>query len=173
VQIRRQAYWAALCGGFGHVFGNNPIWHFDGPSLYPITGTWQHALDLPGSVDMMYWGRLFRSRPWFDLIPDQKHEAITRGLGEFLGNDYLASGRTPDGSTVIAYLPTRRTVTVAMSKISGAQARAWWYDPRTGQATEAGVFPTSGTQDLTPPGDGDWVLVIDDASRILPLPGRP
>lgn len=172
VQIRRQAYWAILCGGFGHVFGNNPLWHYDGPGLYPINGTWQQAMDLPGSVDMMYWGRLFRSRSWFDLVPDQNHEVITGGLGEFLGDDYLAAGRTPDGSTVIAYMPTRRTVTVAMNKISGAQALAWWYDPRTGKATSAGTFPTSGTQELTPPTEGDWVLVLDDATRKLPPPGQ-
>ena len=30
VQIRRQAYWASLCGGFGHVFGNFFIWSFGG-----------------------------------------------------------------------------------------------------------------------------------------------
>ena len=40
-------------------------------------------MDLPGSVGMMYWGRLFRSRAWFDLVPDQKHEVVTAGLGEF------------------------------------------------------------------------------------------
>jgi hypothetical protein len=172
VQIRRQAYWSVLCGGFGHVFGNNPIWHYDGPGLYPISGTWQQAMDLPGSVDMRYWGSLFRSRPWFDLVPDQKHEVITGGLGEFVGNDYLAAGRTPEGSTVIAYMPTRRTITVDMSKISGAQALAWWYDPRTGKATSAGTFPTGGMRELTPPTEGDWVLVLDDASRKLPPPGQ-
>jgi len=172
VQLRRQAYWAILCGGFGHVFGNNPIWHFDGPGLFPIKGTWREAMDLPGSVDMMYWGKLFRSRPWFDLVPDQDHTVITAGLGEFLGNDYLAAGRTLDGSTVVAYMPTKRTLTVAMNKISGAQARAWWYDPRAGQATPAGTFPTSGMREFTPPSDGDWVLVLDDASRKLPPPGQ-
>ena len=163
-QIRRQAYWAVLCGGFGHVFGNNPIWHFDGPTLYPFKGTWQQALDLPGSVDVMYWGRVLRSRPWFDLVPDQKHEVITGGLGEFLGDDYLAAGRTPDGSTVIAYMPTKRTISMDMSKISGAQALAWWYDPRTGKAISAGAFETSGMRELTPPSDDDWVLVVDDGS---------
>jgi hypothetical protein len=30
-QIRRQAYWAMLGGACGQFFGNNPIWHFDGP----------------------------------------------------------------------------------------------------------------------------------------------
>ena len=172
VQIRMQAYWASLCGGSGHVFGNNPLCPFDGPGLYPTKGTWQQAMDLPGSVDMMYWGRLFRSLRWFDVVPDQKHEVITGGLGEFLGDDYLAAGRTPDGSTVIAFMPTKRTITEAMNKISGTQALAWWYDPRTGKAASAGVFPTSGMQELTPPTDGDWVLVLDDASRKLPPHGQ-
>ena len=172
VQIRRQAYWAVLCGGFGHVFGNNPLWHFEGPSLYPFEGTWQQAMDLPGSQSMMRWGKLFRSRHWFDLLPDQKHEVVIAGLGEFLGNDYLAAGRTLDGSTVIAYMPTKRTIKVDMSKVSGAQAVAWWFDPSSGRVTEAGAFPTTGILEFTPPAEGDWVLVLDNASQKLPPPGQ-
>jgi hypothetical protein len=54
VQIRRQAYWSVLCGGVGHVMGNNPIWHFDRPWQYPTKLNWEQSLDLPGSVGMMY-----------------------------------------------------------------------------------------------------------------------
>ncbi len=61
---------------------------------------------------------------------------------------------------------------MALSKISGAQAQAWWYDPRTGETSAADTFPTSGTWELTPPAEGDWVLVLDDASRKLPPPGQ-
>jgi hypothetical protein len=180
VQIRRQAYWAVLCGGFGHAMGNNPLWHFDVPGFFAQFAngvqpakkmTWQQSMDLPGSVGMMYWGKLFRSRAWFDMVPDQKHEVVTGGLGEFNGLDYLAAARTSDGSTVIAYMPTRRTITVDMSKVSGAQAIGWWFDPRTDRATAAGTFPTSGTQELTPPAEGDWVLVLDDASKRTLPPG--
>ena len=121
---------------------------------------------------MMHWGRLFRSRPWYDLVPDRKHEVVTGGLGEFEGTDYLAVGRTTDGSTVIAYLPTRRAITVDMSKLSGAQAQGWWFDPRTGKSTTAGGFPTSGMQEFTPPAEGDWVLVLDDGSLKRPPPGN-
>jgi hypothetical protein len=165
VQIRRQAYWAVLCGGVGHIMGNRPIWLFD-PG-------WQAAMDLPGSVGMMHWGELFRSRSWYDLVPDPKHEVVTSGLGEFRGLDYLAAARTADGSTVIAYMPTSRTVAVEMSKISGSQARAWWFDPRTGKATKIGEFATSASREFTPPADGDWALVLDDASKGLPAPGAP
>ena len=170
-QIRRQAYWTILCGGFGHVFGNNPIWHFDGPTLFPVKGTWREAMDLPGSVSMKHWGDLFRSRNWHELVPDQKHEVVTQGLGEFMGLDYLAAARTADGGTVIAYMPTSRAIKVDMSKISGSRARAWWFDPRSGEASDAGAFATHGFCEFTPPGAGDWVLVLDDASKQLPTPG--
>ncbi len=163
VQVRRQAYWAVLCGGFGHIMGNRPIWLFD-PG-------WAAALDLPGSVGLMHWGKLFRSRPWHDMIPDQKHEVVNAGLGEFRGLDYLAAARTVDGSMVIAYMPTSRRITVEMSKISGRQAEAWWFDPRNGKASSAGVFPTSGSREFTPPANGDWVLVLDDTAKHLPAPG--
>ena len=48
---------------------------------------------------------------------------------------------------------------------------AWWFDPRTGKATAAGTFATEGSKDFTPPAEGDWVLVLDDASQQLPAPG--
>ena len=164
VQIRRQAYWAVLTGGFGHVMGNNPIWLF--------SPGWDKALNAPGSVGMMHWGKLFRSRRWFDLVPDQDHKVVTGGLGEFWGFDYLTAGRTSDGSTVVAYMPSARTITVDMTKLAGAQASAWWFDPCTGKATSAGTFPTTGTRQFTPPAQQDWVLVLDDAAKRLPAPGQ-
>jgi len=41
LQIRRQAYWALLCGATGHFLVNRPIWLFD-PG-------WEQALDAAGS----------------------------------------------------------------------------------------------------------------------------
>lgn len=164
VQIRRQAYWTILSGGFGNVLGNRPIWLFD-PG-------WQAALDGPGSVGMMYWGKLFRSRPWFDLVPDQDHKVVTDGLGEFWGFDYLGAARTSDGSTLIAYMPTARMISVDMTKLPNSQTKAWWFDPRTGRATLAGTYPAEGVRQFTPPGQGDWVLVLDDATKRLDAPGE-
>jgi hypothetical protein len=186
VQIRRQAYWALLCGACGQVFGNLPLWCFGAPGVV-IGGTqfyhnepciqdvvragWQAALDGTGSRDVARVKALFGSRPWYDLVPDQEHVVITAGLGEFRGLDYLAAAKTYDGGTAIAYMPTARTVTVDLTKMCGDAARAWWFDPRTGEAHPAGVFPLSGSRDFTPPGDGDWALVLDDAGRGYPPPG--
>ena len=144
--------------------GNRPVWLFD-PG-------WQAALDSIGAQDMTRLKALFTSRPWYDLVPDQKHEVVIDGLGEFNGLDYLAAARTADGGTVIAYLPTARTFTVDMTKVAGSASKAWWFNPRTGRSEAAGEFPTTGRRKFTPPGEGDWVLVLDDASRKLPAPGH-
>jgi hypothetical protein len=86
-------------------------------------------------------------------------------VGEFWGLDYMAAA-TPDGGTVIAYMPTARTVTVDMSRLAKGRANAWWFDPRTGKADAAGTFVAEGTRRFTPPAEGDWVLVLDDASSL-------
>jgi len=61
-----------------------------------------------------------------------------------------------------------------MDVIAGAKVKAWWFDPRTGRATDAGTFGNSGEREFMPPGAGellDWVLVLDDAVRNYPPPG--
>jgi len=176
VQIRRQAYWANLCGACGQFLGNNPIWAF-----WP---GWQAALDAEGSRSMVHLKRLFESRSWHTLVPDQfsfkpwfeldfteEKRVVVDGLGEQRGLDFLAAAYTADRRTLIAYMPTARTVTVDLSRLSGESKRGWWFDPRTGQALPAGEFPGGGLIKLTPPADGDWVFVIDDAAANLPAPG--
>jgi hypothetical protein len=164
VQIRRQAYWAILSGATGQFMGNRPIWLFD-PG-------WEAALDYVGSRDMTRVTELFTSRPWYQLVPDDKHEVVVDGLGEFRGLDYLAAARTTDGETVIAYMPTSRAITVDMTKVSGKEAKAWWFDPRTGKSVSIGTVPTLGKHKFDPPGEGDWVLLLDDANRGLRAPGK-
>jgi len=165
VQIRRQAYWAILCGATGQFLGNRPIWLYD-PG-------WEEAMDGQGSRDMVHLRSLFASRLWHTLIPDLDHEVITSGLGEYRGLDYLAAAQTVDGSTAIAYMPTARSVTVNLERFSGVQVRVWWYDPRLGTAQRVGDYAARGTLPLDPPGEGDWVLVVDDLAHGLPPPGNP
>ena len=107
-------------------------------------------MDLPGSVAMERWGRLFRSRPWHELRPDSDHVVVTGGVGEYWGNDYLSAAVAPDGSTLMAYMPTARTVTVEMAKLAKAGMTAWWFNPRSGEATAAGAVSASGAHAFTP-----------------------
>ena len=87
---------------------------------------------------------------------------------------HVLAATASDGSYAFIYTPASRTLTVDLTRISGGQAKAWWYNPRTGQPTEIGTFPTSAKQDFTPPDPGemiDWVLVLDDATKNYPPPG--
>ncbi|MCI0620071.1 MAG: glycoside hydrolase family 140 protein [Acidobacteria bacterium] len=162
VQIRRQAYWTSLCGGAGQFFGNWTVWPFD-PG-------WEIALDAEGSRSMAHLSSLFQSRPWHELVPDQAHKVVIDGVGAFRSLDYLAAARTSDRRILIAYVPTPRTFTIDMSQIAGNQARVWWFDPRSGKVKEGETVVTQGRQKFSPPGDGDWVLVIEDVALNLPLP---
>jgi len=170
-RLREEAYWPSLSGGFGYIFGNCPIWMFGYTSSWCGLSDWKAQLDSPGSVSMMYAQKLFNSRAWQTLVPDFTHTVLTAGYGTWGDTDYATAARTADGATTIAYLPTSRTITLDMTQVSGTQAKAWWYNPATGAATLIGTFATSGTHNFTPPSDGDWVFVLDDASKNLPTPG--
>ena len=87
------------------------------------------------------------------------------------------AGRTEDRSTAIAYLPTSRKVTVDMSRLSGSDAKAGWFDPRTGQSSAAGDFPATGARDFTPPGKGTgswcWMAQAGNCPRPAPAGKSP
>ncbi len=116
---------------------------------------------------------LMESRPLLVRKPDQSFLASKVESGG--RNTRLQATRARDGSYAFVYSTNGRTFSVKMDKLSGSQAKAWWYDPRTGKATPIGTFPTSGKKSFDPPGhpgdDNDWVLVLDDTSMNFAAPG--
>lgn len=120
------------------------------------------------------WKRFFDALPWWNLIPDQTHTVVTAGLGTY-GNpqtrvsqsNFCTAARTTDGSFVVAYMPTARTITVSMASLK-APALAKWFDPTNGTYTTipGGPFANTGTWRFMPPGknsqgDSGWVLLLD------------
>ncbi len=165
--LRRQEYWSMLSGASGQLYGNKYTWQF--------LEDWQDHLDTPGSQQMIYASRFFAQRPWYKLVPDDRHKVVTAGYGAFgttgspNDNDYVAAARTRDGKLVIAYTPTIRAITVDMTKLSG-RVRARWFDPTQGTYTSVAgsPFPNTGRRQFTPSGTnadgaGDWVLVLTAA----------
>jgi Protein of unknown function (DUF4038)/Putative collagen-binding domain of a collagenase len=163
--LRRQEYWTLLSGATGQLYGNGTIW--------PFANEWQNHLDTTAATQLGFVTRLFAQRAWFSLVPDQAHSLVTAGNGITSAagavhlSDYLTAARTPDGSLVLAYLPTSRTVAVDMTKLAGPVS-ARWYDPanRTYDAIAGSPFANTGTHNFTPAGansdgDGDWVLVLE------------
>jgi hypothetical protein len=152
-RIRQQAYAALLNGEAGHIMGNRPIWLFD--------NGWEAALASPGSVSMEHLNRLILGHRWHELIPD--FNLVTEGHGSPRTENFLSSARTPDGLTGLIYLPTSRTITVALETLAGDITYAIWFDPRTGLAAETGTFTGVRETRFTPPGRGDWLLILESS----------
>jgi hypothetical protein len=164
VQLRAQAYQAVLSGAMGYIFGNCPIWHFGSFPAWCKPAEWKTELNNEGSTDMAHFQRLFRSRSWFRLIPDFDHKVIASGFGTWGTKDYVTSACTSDGNTIIAYLSCKNEITADLRKIKGDTAVCWWFNPSNGEVTSAGNFKTYAFQTFIPPGENDWVLVIDSDS---------
>ncbi len=163
--LRRQEYWTILSGATGQLYGSHYTWRF--------ASGWQSFLDSPGALQMPSVKALFEPRAWYNLVPDQTHTVLTAGYGTYsttnsvADNDYASAARTADGSLVIVYMPTSRTITVDMTKLAGP-VTARWYDPSNGAylSIAGSPFPNIGTRNFIPPGnnadgDGDWVLVLE------------
>jgi hypothetical protein len=170
-QVRQEGYEAILGGAYlGRIFGNDAIWTFGSPRWEAAGGpTWQSQLGSAGSVSQAKLGALFRSRENWLLVPDLNHSVLMAGYQS--APALAVAARTRDGQSIIAYLPTRRVVTIDLRKISEASAKAWWFHPQTAASSFIGNFPTTGPMDFVPPDQNDWVLVIDAASANLAAPG--
>jgi len=90
------------------------------------------------------------------------------------GRYRFVATRDRDRTYAMVYAPVGRRFTVRMDAIAGRKVKAWWYNPRTGEATVIGTFDSHGQRQFTPPNHGemlDWVLVLDDAEKGYPTPG--
>lgn len=174
---RRLAYWDVLSGAAGHTYGNHAVWQMYDENRKPINGPlmpWHQAIDRPGAAQMQHLRALIESRPFFLRTPNQDILALEPKSGVNAGLKKIVAATSADHTYAFIYTPASRTLTVDLTKISGGTAKAWWYNPRTGQPTAIGTFPTTNKQDFRPPDPGemtDWVLVLDDATKNYPPPG--
>ena len=165
-QVRGQAYQALLSGAAGHVFGNAPIWHFDGPGTEPPGLDWRAALSSRGAVSMTHLAALLVALRWWDLVPDLEGEVLVGGRQK--GRAQAVAAATHDGRLAIVYSPTIRTLKIALARLAGPRVRARWYDPSAGLFFEAlgSPFATASTQPFRSDrnnraGYEDWVLVLE------------
>jgi uncharacterized protein DUF4038/IPT/TIG domain-containing protein/collagenase-like protein with putative collagen-binding domain len=166
LMLRKAAYWTVTSGGLAGYMG--------GTQYYDFHTGWQTGIDTISQTQLKYWGSFITSLAWYKLVPDQTHTVVTAGLGTASGNgsgniqtdNYVTAASAADGSLVVAYCPASTTITVDMTKLSGA-AMAQWYDPtsNTYQAISGSPFANTGTHNFPTPGhnsegDPDWVLVL-------------
>jgi len=119
---------------------------------------------------MSWVQRLFTSRHWWQLEPDYTNAVLTSGAGTYGQGDYAVAASTTDSSSILAYLPTSRAVTIATASLGADSVSAWWVRPADGTKTFAGDY-ASGVNVFTPPSSSDWLLVVDRKSLDFPPPG--
>src|SRR6185312_15469720 len=85
---------------------------------------------------------------------------------------HITASRDRNGSYAFIYFPcSDQPATVDLSKLSAAQLRGWWFDPRTGFAHPLGLMDGGGPREFKSPSYGpDWVLVLDDAKSDYGVP---
>jgi hypothetical protein len=194
--LRLQEYWTMLSGATGQVYGSAYTWRLekgwdtklDTPGVielsymknlfvqrrwYDLIPDQDHTVVTTGYDSLAgYIGKLTAylgdSRPPWRLL---RYFKRLTNLSTVTSNMYAPAARTSDGSLVIAYLPTIRSITVDMSKLAGPTT-ASWYDPTNSDyiAANGSPYANAGSRQFTPPGnnsagDHDWVLVLEAATQ--------
>lgn len=173
--VRKQVYRSVFAGGCGVTYGHHAVWGFVGarnPVINHADRDWIDALQRPAGRQVQFLRRLIESRPYFNLIPDQKLISGDSGSGGL----HIQATRDKEGTYAFVYIPLNDlNFTLDLASLRSQKLRAWWYDPRTGVGTLIGLIETTGANPKhdfrTPPYGPDWVLVLDDPGANYPPPG--
>lgn len=170
VLLRYQAYAPVLAGSFGHIFGNNPRWHFEGVGLAPYEGTWQDSLDDPdgdldlGTVHMTHFAEFFGSIAWHQLVPDLSDQFLVDGEGE--GTEQAAAAIAAAEGFGVVYTVSTSAITLDLGALSAVdEVVVRRLDPTNGETVDVGTYPTDGPVTIEHPGpndhgDNDWVYLV-------------
>lgn len=163
---RRQAYTAYLCGAFGQVFGNSPIWHFNG---HPERRgeDWRGFLNSRGAQDMTRVRNFMSLIPWTALRPDFDRAFLVRAAA----GAFPVAAAQAAGAAGVVYAPQGQAFALNLETLGGAGARLRWYDPADGTFRDAEAGREEALFVLRPPGrnaggERDWVLLAQ-----APAPG--
>lgn len=163
---RRYAWWSVLAGSCGHTYGNNALMQFYRPGdnpAYGCTTPWYEAIYDPGFVQMKWLKKLMLMLPYFDRVADQSVL-----VGQY-GDRYNRPVASRGNDYIVAYTYVGSCLDVDLTKISGSEKKAWWYNPSTGTFRYIGKFKDNSNQHFDPNapfGPGyDQVLVVVDASK--------
>lgn len=169
---RQAMYWSLFSGSFGHTYGNHAIWQMLAPGRQPVgnaRNSWEKNMDMPGAWQLIHARRLLESRPFTERIP---YQTIIQ-TGYFPETDYVVATRGKN--YVFVYFPTGSDAEINLLRCGWARVKAWWYNPRDGEATGIGIFQGKDIRKFSPPTKGrgnDWILVLDNAKIDFPPPGE-
>jgi len=172
-QERMVAYWSVFSGACGHTYANHGVCRYHETGGSDMHAAWEDALHDPAAEQMHFLRQLLESRPFQSRVPDQallpeaptdpaRYQCATRGDDD---DDFGGDHSGDRGSYAFIYTPMSQPVTVDLTRLTGSLVEASWFDPRSGRSIWLGQFPVRGTRSFLPPGEDDWVLVLDDSAK--------
>ncbi|RPH93651.1 MAG: DUF4038 domain-containing protein, partial [Calditrichaeota bacterium] len=165
---RRAGYWSMLEGACGNTYGNHNIWQMWLPGRNPISQArtpWIQSLDYPGAFQAGFMRFVFESRPWQQLQPASH---LLQGAPNTGGMECRAAVAA-DGSFLMVYTPYGNNFSINTEKLSGAECKAYWFNPRLGSCISLAKLEKQKVMSFDPPADpmrgNDWLLILDDAAK--------
>jgi hypothetical protein len=169
IDVRHSAWWALLAGAAGHTYGCHAMWQFWEPGRKPVNNpmkAWRLSIDNPGAIQMGHLRRFIESLPnGFKRRPDPA--LVSDAPGEDWKKVVAASDRSGDGAKdarwIAAYFPFASSASIDTTAIASPKVRVKWFDPRTGETHDKGVFGNHEKRRFETPSELhplDWVLVI-------------
>jgi len=187
--IRRNAYRSVLAGAMGFNYGNNNVWLFykknsNYEDRYMQTNDWDsnEGIYADGAKQMISLKNLVASRPFYTCIPTD--DLIRNDSKQEIEQSQIVSLLSRDKSFAVSYIPIGQVFNVDLSQVSG-NIGCWWYNPVTGNICdqdgmelkfkkpfkEIDQKKKTTSYQFSSPSNQDWVLILDDTSKMLSPPG--
>jgi hypothetical protein len=162
--VRRAVWWSLLVTPIaGVTYGHNAIWPWPEEREVPQghehvgpSGPWTEGLEAPGALNMTLLRALFDPLPWQQLRPAPEILVSQPGQGD--PSRFIAAACTEDKRLAVIYTPQADAILLQPEAIS-RPARARWFDPRSGEWTDAGRLTRQDPKFLAPDDQG-WVLLV-------------
>lgn len=164
----RRAVWMGLLAApmAGVTYGAHGIWPWIREPGVPlnhansgVADPWRDCLKYPGGAQMTVMRNLLDRIPWTTLRPAPelvKGPPVTEDF-----SNYISSARSEDGRVALLYTPKSQQFQLDLSSFRIA-ANATWLNPRDGSRRPGGKLAAQSGAAITPPGEGDWLLLLEN-----------
>ena len=113
---------------------------------------------MPAAEQLRFMVAAFNSLDWWELRPAQE---LLVAQPSAAAAELVFAARNAAGSQAAIYAPQAFTLRLNLAPLQPG-LRAAWVNPRDGERHDVGPL-TGATAELTPPGEGDWLLLIGGA----------
>lgn len=162
--VRNASYWSIFATPIsGITYGANGIWPWirEGEKILNHgqprhVSTWRQSIDFPGSLQIGYMAKFLQEFAWWEFRP--ANELLVHQPGDEQFNHFVSVLKSPDHRTILVYIP--RGSSIRIYPPMGLTYTGQWFDPANDRYVEATISKVEGKLEMTPPGEGDRVLIL-------------